>query len=226
SIFGDELRDLRSRKNRQKWQPLDILITLKPQKGMSGPAEVYAQIDLHVTCNDKYPDQVPKIVLQNSSGLSHQQIAVLYTELVELTKRLQGEVMIFELTQHVERYLHENNKPSYSSFYEEMVSRRQEKIEYEMLEKQLKEDKERQLLQDEIQKRQEALKAELRNRKESIRLSGDRSHNPFQSIPSSPQERSRTYSRRRCVSSSESSDSFLCDHRGTKLLNFDYNKGI
>ncbi|XP_033179640.1 eIF-2-alpha kinase GCN2 isoform X3 [Bombus impatiens] len=225
SIFGDELRDLRHEKNRRKWQPLDIVITLMPQKGMSGPAKVYAQIDLHVMCSDKYPDEVPNIELENSRGLSHQQVAVLYAELVELTKQLQGEVMIFELTQHVQKYLHENNKPSYSSFYEEMVSRRQEKIEYEMLEKQLKEDKERQVLQDEIQKRQEALKAELRNRKESIRLYCDRSNNPSQSIPSSPQERSRIYSRRRCASSSESSDGFLCEHRGTKLLHFDHNRG-
>ncbi|XP_050579843.1 eIF-2-alpha kinase GCN2 isoform X2 [Bombus affinis] len=222
SIFGDELQDLRHEKNRRKWQPLDIVITLMPQKGMSGPAKVYAQIDLHVMCSDKYPDDIPNIELENSRGLSHQQIAVLYAELVELTKQLQGEVMIFELTQHVQKYLHENNKPSYSSFYEEMVSRRQEKIEYEMLEKQLKEDKERQVLQDEIQKRQEALKAELRNRKESIRLYCDRSNNPSQSIPSSPQERSRIYSRRRCASSSESSDGFLCEHRGTKLLHFDH----
>lgn len=57
SIFGDELRDLRQGKNKRKWQPLDIVITLTPQKGMSGSGEVHAQIDLHVTCNDKYPDE-------------------------------------------------------------------------------------------------------------------------------------------------------------------------
>lgn len=28
-----------------------------PQKGMSGPAKVYAQIDLHVMCSNKYPDE-------------------------------------------------------------------------------------------------------------------------------------------------------------------------
>uniref|UniRef100_V9IM14 Eukaryotic translation initiation factor 2-alpha kinase 4 n=1 Tax=Apis cerana TaxID=7461 RepID=V9IM14_APICE len=144
SIFGDELCDLRHEKNKRKWQPLDILISLMPQKGMSGPAKVYAQIDLRVMCSNKYPDETPNIELKNSRGLSHQQVAALYTELVELTKRLQGEVMIFELAQHVQKYLHENNKPRYSSFYEEMVSRHQEKIEYEMLERQLKEDKERQ----------------------------------------------------------------------------------
>jgi len=59
--------------------------------------------------------------------------------------KLMGEVMIFELSQHVQKYLHEHNKPGYSSFYEEMVSRHQEKIQYEMQEKQMKEDKERQV---------------------------------------------------------------------------------
>lgn len=54
--------------------------------------------------------------------------------------------MIFELAQHVQKYLHEHNKPSYSSFYEEMISRHQEKIQYEMQERQLKEDKERQVI--------------------------------------------------------------------------------
>lgn len=55
SIFADELCDLRNRKNRKKWQPLDVNITLTPQKGMSGPAKVYVQIDLRVTCSDRYP---------------------------------------------------------------------------------------------------------------------------------------------------------------------------
>lgn len=57
SIFGEELRDLRKNKNKKKWQPLDIIVTLTPQKGMSGPAEVHAQIDLHIICSDKYPDE-------------------------------------------------------------------------------------------------------------------------------------------------------------------------
>ncbi|PBC28880.1 Eukaryotic translation initiation factor [Apis cerana cerana] len=58
SIFGDELCDLRHEKNKRKWQPLDILISLMPQKGMSGPAKVYAQIDLRVMCSNKYPDDI------------------------------------------------------------------------------------------------------------------------------------------------------------------------
>ncbi|KAG7210245.1 hypothetical protein KM043_011793 [Ampulex compressa] len=222
SIFGEELHDLRKSKNKKKWQFLDISVTLTPQKGMSGPAQVYAQIDLHVSCGEKYPDEVPIIQLQNSRGLSHQQVAMLHSELEDLAKQLRGEVMIFELAQHVQKYLHKHNKPAYGSFYEEMVSRHQEKIQCEMQEKQLKEDKERQLLQDEIQKRQEALKAEIRNRKEAARLSAELEVNSH-SIPSSPHERTKV--RHRCVSTSESSDGPFCEHKGTKLIHFDNGKG-
>lgn len=77
--------------------------------------------------------------------MSHQQVAVLSSELHNLAMKLRGEVMIFELSQHIQKYLHEHNKPGYSSFYEEMISRHQERIQYEMQEKQLKEDKERQV---------------------------------------------------------------------------------
>lgn len=55
SIFGDELRVVNQNKQSKKWHPLNIYITLTPQKGMSGPAEVYAQVDLHVICGEKYP---------------------------------------------------------------------------------------------------------------------------------------------------------------------------
>lgn len=79
-------------------------------------------------------------------------------------------------------------------------------------------------MQDAIQKRQEALKAEKRNRKETIRLATD-SESVFRSIPSSPHERGINRLRRRCVSTSESSEGPLCEHRGTKLIHFDSNKG-
>lgn len=221
SIYGDELQDLRKNKHKRKWQPLDILITLTPQEGMSGPAEIHAQLDLRITCGEQYPDKVPQIQVQRSQGLSDSQIGMLISEVEALAVTICGEVMIFELTQHVRKFLCEHNKPGTRSFYEEMMLTKQEKIKYEMEEKKLKEDKERQVLQEAIQKRQEAVRAELRNRRESARMSLDNelSH----SIPSSPRERVRTYSRRRCMSTSESSE-IGCEHRGTKLLHFDNNK--
>lgn len=65
-----------------------------------------------------------------------------------------------------------------------------------------------QILQDEIQKRRNsALKAE---RREFIRYN-EQTNDASQSIPSS---------------SSPEKSQFLCKHKGTKLLNFDYQKGI
>ena len=169
--------------------------------------------------------RAPKIILKNSKGLSNQQLADYLLQLEDLAEKLTGEVMIFELCQHIQKFLHENNKPGYSSFYEEMVLKQQERINYELKEKQLKEDKERQVIQDEISKRKEALKSEMRNRRESARLSLENDNLLSQSIPSSPYERVRTWSRRRCMSTSECSENSLCEHRGTKLLHFDNNKG-
>ena len=64
----------------------------------------------------------------------------------------------------------------------------------------------------------------MRNRKETVRLTTD-SDIVFRSIPSSPHERGTSRFRRRCMSTSESSEGSLCEHRGTKLIHFDSNKG-
>lgn len=80
------------------------------------------------------------------------------------------------------------------------------------------------MLQDAIQKRQEALKAEKRNRKDTVRLTTD-SETVFRSIPSSPHERGVNRLRRRCASTSENLEGSLCEHRGIKLIQFDSNKG-
>lgn len=224
SIFADELHDLRNTKSRKEWKPLVLSITLTPQEGMSGPAQVYAQIDLRVTCGENYPEEVPSLLLENSQGLSNEHVGVLLSELEQMAERLKGEVMILDLAQQVQTFLSEHNKPGYSSFYEEMVSRQQEKIQRENMEKQLKEDKERQVLQDEIQKRQEALKAELKNRREFPRSSSE-TESTSQSIPSSPHERPRQSLRRRCISTSESGESSYCEHQGTKLVRFLDNRG-
>lgn len=64
----------------------------------------------------------------------------------------------------------------------------------------------------------------MRNRRDLARKSIE-SDIVSQTLPSSPHERIRTYSRRRCMSTSESSEGSLCEHRGTKLLHFDNSKG-
>lgn len=46
--------------------------------------------------------RVPKIELEKSKGLSVQQVVQLQSELEYLAEELKGEVMIFELAQHVQ----------------------------------------------------------------------------------------------------------------------------
>jgi len=46
--------------------------------------------------------RVPKIELENSKGLSFQHVIQLQSELESLAEELKGEVMIFELAQHVQ----------------------------------------------------------------------------------------------------------------------------
>jgi hypothetical protein len=49
-----------------------------------------------------FVSRVPKIELENSKGLSFQHVVQLHSELDRLAQELKGEVMIFELAQHVQ----------------------------------------------------------------------------------------------------------------------------
>lgn len=72
-------------------------------------------------------------MLENSRGLSNELIRLLKDELIKLTKEQKGEVMIFELTQHVKTFLHLHScKHEYESFWDEMYGR-QEKQKQQIL---------------------------------------------------------------------------------------------
>lgn len=66
----------------------------------------------------------------------------LQSQLKERANKLKGEVMIFELAQHVQAFLHEHNKPGTKSFYEEMLSRQKEREQIKMRAQKLEEDRE------------------------------------------------------------------------------------
>lgn len=85
-----------------------------------------AQVDLRITCTKNYPDVEPKIKLERCKGMSDALLLELQRALEEKTKILKGEVMIFELAQHVQAFLHEHNKPATKSFYEEMLDRQKQ----------------------------------------------------------------------------------------------------
>ncbi|CAG9128250.1 unnamed protein product [Plutella xylostella] len=105
----------------------------------------------------------PTLSLHKIQGLSNENGAKLLTELEELATKSCGEVMIFELAQHVQNFLHAFNKPTLS-FYDEMLERRNEMERLKLHDQQVKENEERQKMKDEIQKRQEILKGAGRQR--------------------------------------------------------------
>uniref|UniRef100_A0A672V586 eIF-2-alpha kinase GCN2 n=1 Tax=Strigops habroptila TaxID=2489341 RepID=A0A672V586_STRHB len=129
SIYGQDFQDLRQS---QAWkvvqQPPEINLVLRPQ-GLTGDNEVYAKVDLWVKCPHTYPDTVPEIQLKNSKGLSNEKINELKSRLAELAKQRCGEVMIFELADHVQSFLSEYNKPPSKSFHEEMLKNHQKERE-------------------------------------------------------------------------------------------------
>lgn len=81
-------------------------------------------------------------MLEKSRGMSDLILQELKLQLEAKANELKGEVMIFELAQHVQSFLHEHNKPTYKSFYEEMMSRQLEQQQLQQQAKQLEEDRE------------------------------------------------------------------------------------
>nr|KAG5714446.1 hypothetical protein BaRGS_006892 [Batillaria attramentaria] len=120
--------------------------------------------------------RVPSIILENPRGLSNFELSELKAELDQLAQQKVGEVMVLDLVQLAQQYLHSHNRPPSKSFYDEMMSnkRKQQEEQAQQKQKQLelirrREQKERQLLEDEIQKRQEALRNESRRKREEAK---------------------------------------------------------
>ncbi|XP_065542743.1 eIF-2-alpha kinase GCN2 isoform X2 [Lathamus discolor] len=171
SIYGQDFQDLRQSQAWKVQQPPEINLVLRPQ-GLTGDNEVYAKVDLWVKCPHTYPDTVPEIQLKNSKGLSNEKINELKSSLAELAKQRCGEVMIFELADHIQSFLSEYNKPPSKSFHEEMLKNHQKERERQAQEelrraqevKRREEQEQREIL-NEIQRREEE-KREERKKKE------------------------------------------------------------
>lgn len=54
-MYMDAVEDLRIKRAWNKWCPLNLRISLTPQRGGSGLREINAKVDLHIVCSDKYP---------------------------------------------------------------------------------------------------------------------------------------------------------------------------
>ncbi|BFZ11743.1 hypothetical protein BsWGS_14782 [Bradybaena similaris] len=169
SIFGRDVIDLRRKAAWNVFQPLELKLTLKPQQSMGDEGNVYVQLDMVIKCPPKYPDVVPEISLTNPKGLSNQLVAELKAELEKQAAEAVGEVMIWQLANSVQAFLHTHNKPPAQSFYEQMINnKKQQQERTKELERQ-KEEQKRQQIEQDLLKQQEALRNEKRRRNEDLK---------------------------------------------------------
>uniref|UniRef100_A0A182MN55 non-specific serine/threonine protein kinase n=1 Tax=Anopheles culicifacies TaxID=139723 RepID=A0A182MN55_9DIPT len=197
SIFHDEVEDLRSKHG--KWKPLELRLHLIPQRGSA--TEAYVKADLYITCSAKYPNP-PKLELKNAVGLSDSLVREFTEKLQQLADDLKGEVMIFELANLVQSFLHQHNVPPKGSFYDEMLANQQKQALARQNTLQAEENLKRQAMQDELQRRKKELERTRRESRQSLN-------------ESSPMHRLHS------TSSTENSDGAYCfEHRRSELLYF------
>ncbi|KAI8514989.1 Eukaryotic translation initiation factor 2 alpha kinase 4 [Branchiostoma belcheri] len=172
AVYVDDFKDLRDQDAWKIKRPPEVCLTLVPQQSMHGTGDVYAKVDLLIKCPPNYPDVEPELDLKNSKGLSDDNLRQLKHELHKMAQQNLGEVMLLDLAQHVQTFLHAHNKPPRGSFYEEMMSnkRRQEEKVAREIQKKLEvqkriEEKERRELEEEITRRQEMIREEMRKRR-------------------------------------------------------------
>ncbi|KAM9842321.1 eIF-2-alpha kinase GCN2 isoform 2-T2 [Aulostomus maculatus] len=171
SIFGDDFQDLRSKDPWKVKRSPEVHLCLRPS-GLSNGQECYVTVDLQVKCPPTYPDVPPELELKNAKGLSNENLQNLQSELTKLAEVRCGEVMIYELADHIQGFLSEHNKPPSRSFHEEMLKNQQRQQEKRDLEEQQRMDQQRKQEEEmekqimaEIQRREEE-KREERRRKE------------------------------------------------------------
>ncbi|KAG6441949.1 hypothetical protein O3G_MSEX002145 [Manduca sexta] len=133
---------------------------------------VHCSITLHFRCCPTYPDKPPNLAIHKMHGLSTENGARLLSDLESLANQLCGEVMIFQLAQHAQQFLHDHNKPTLS-FYDEMLKEKNEMEKLKQHDLQAKEEEERQKIKDEIQRRQNILKGAGRQRTHRSSISQD-----------------------------------------------------
>ncbi|KAL4706053.1 hypothetical protein ACJJTC_013520, partial [Scirpophaga incertulas] len=156
AIYGEDVVDNRKGKPWNVWRPLDILLTLHPLHD-SNVNDGICSITLHIQCCHQYPNKPPSMSITKLQGISTENGTKLLAELGNWASQHCGEVMIFELAQHVQQFLHTHYKPTLS-FYDEMVKQQKETEMMKLHDTQAKEMQERQKIKEEIQRRQELLR--------------------------------------------------------------------
>lgn len=96
-------------------------------------------------------------------------------ELNEICEQRKGEVVIYDLAQAVQAFLHKHNKPPCGSFYDQMLIERYKRDEALLQQKAQRLSYEQQLIRDQVLKRKEILRNEDRWRRETRRSMSEQS---------------------------------------------------
>ncbi|CAI5696843.1 unnamed protein product [Oreochromis niloticus] len=170
SIFEDDFKDLRSNDPWKVKRPPEVYLCLQPN-GLNNGQGCYVSVDLHVKCPPTYPDVPPELELKNAKGLSNDNLKTLQAQLNKLAAEQCGEVMIYQLADHIQGFLSEHNRPPSRSFHEEMLKNQRRQQEKLALEEQQRMDQRRKQEEEmekeimaEIQRREEEKREEKRRK--------------------------------------------------------------
>ncbi|XP_030299750.1 eIF-2-alpha kinase GCN2 [Sparus aurata] len=246
SIFGDDFQDLRNKDPWKVKRPPEVYLCLRPN-GLNTGEECYVTVDLQVKCPPTYPDVPPELELKNAKGLSNENLQNLQSELTKLAAVRCGEVMIYELADHIQGFLSKHNKPPSRSFHEEMLKnqrKQQEKLaqeEQQRMDQRRKQEEEMEKeIMAEIQRREEEKREEKRRKEiakqerlESMEQSvpadstllGKSPPSPCRAPPELTEARKAVGNRRRTTSNSRHRRDTVNEdnHRPQELLHFHSN---
>uniref|UniRef100_UPI00358E2478 eIF-2-alpha kinase GCN2 isoform X2 n=1 Tax=Myxine glutinosa TaxID=7769 RepID=UPI00358E2478 len=164
AIYGEDFDELGQKASIEERRSLEVQLSLVAKLAPGVPCHVSMQ--LVVKCSETYPDDVPEISFSNPKGLSNESLKQLQHELDALASELRGEVMIFQLAEHVEAFLGKRNNPPTRSFHEEMLRNRSREQEQRAIERKHYHERVKQEIDDEMLRRAEEKKEERRKKEQ------------------------------------------------------------
>ena len=126
AIYEDDFQDLRTLDIWKIRRPPEFLLNVYPQHNSKGQLNTHCFAQLHVKMSLEYPLTKPALLeLDGVKGVPEKAVKVFTAQLKKAAEtELLGDEMIMELVQRTSIFLDSFNKPSFSSFYEEMEARK------------------------------------------------------------------------------------------------------
>jgi translation initiation factor 2-alpha kinase 4 len=165
-VFPTDFEDLRKKDPWKMNRPPEIRVRIFPEKSNDLRDKLFAVLRVKYPTN--YPDDVPEVAIEECKGISDAAKDRLSHNIQSLTNDFVGEVMMFQVIQHIQIFLDSNDQQKQPSLYEEMVLRKKkEAAEKELRLREENETKEK-IIEQEINeelKRQAELRGGGRSKK-------------------------------------------------------------